>query len=281
MSVRALPSEAPAQPVPTAVQAVADYFYQIWRRRYFWWSLVKIDLRTRYRGTYLGLGWSLLNPILMTMVMCLVFAKLFRQPLATYAPFVLSGLAFWNYLTGIVMDGCHSFRRGEAYIRQHPAPLAIYPLKASLVVGIHFLMALVVLLGTVWLARGTVPWHALWLLVPALGLFAVLGWTTALVMGVVNVWFEDTAQLSQVVLRALFYATPVFYDGEMLRKHGLGWVVDWNPLAACLDVLRAPVLHGQPAALSAYGFLAAVALAMIALAALLLWKVERKLIFYL
>jgi len=196
MSARALPSDAPVQPVPTAVQAVADYFYQIWRRRYFWWSLVKIDLRTRYRGTYLGLGWSLLNPILMTMVMCLVFAKLFRQPLATYAPFVLSGLAFWNYLTGIVMDGCHSFRRGEAYIRQHPAPLAIYPLKASLVVGIHFLMALVVLLGTVWLARGTVPWHALWLLVPALGLYAVLGWTTAIVMGVVNVWFEDTAQLS-------------------------------------------------------------------------------------
>ncbi len=275
-----VPAETSWQPPWHLGEAIA-YLRRIWQRRYFWWSLVKMDLRTRYRGTYLGLGWSLLNPILMTMVMCLVFAKLFHQPLATYAPFVLSGLAFWNYLTGVVIDGCHCFRRGEAYIRQHPAPLAIYPLRAMLVVWIHFWMAFLVLLGTVWLARGSLPWTTLWMVFPAMGLFALLGWGTALVMGMVNVWFEDTAQLVQVVLRALFYVTPVFYDADLLRKHGLGWVVDWNPLAACLEVLRAPLLEGRAPHLEAWAFLLLVALALLGISAGLLARMERRLVFYL
>ena len=50
----------------------------MWRCRYFWLSLVKIDLRTRYRRSVIGLGWSLLRPIAMTVILCFVFAPLFH-----------------------------------------------------------------------------------------------------------------------------------------------------------------------------------------------------------
>ena len=74
------------------------YLARIWRLRYFWTSLVRIDLRNRYRRSVLGIGWSLLHPILMTAVLCAVFCPLFSVDYRQFAPFLLAGLAFWNFL---------------------------------------------------------------------------------------------------------------------------------------------------------------------------------------
>src|SRR5439155_8888745 len=76
-----------------------SYAGKIWSCRYFWLSLVLIDLRMRYRRSVLGLGWSLVRPILMTMILCAVFRRLFmRQDVWTFAPYVLAGLACWDYI---------------------------------------------------------------------------------------------------------------------------------------------------------------------------------------
>src|SRR5208283_3346002 len=100
-------------------EGMGTYLADIWRCRYFWLSLVKMDLRTRYRRSVLGLGWSLLHPIAMTTILCIVFQRIFHVDLRDYAPRVLSGLTFWNYLVSVTILGCQCFFHGEAYIRQH------------------------------------------------------------------------------------------------------------------------------------------------------------------
>src|SRR5689334_20913804 len=77
---------------------MVPYFSAVWRCRYFWLSLVKMDLRTRYRGSALGIGWSLLQPIAMTIILCTVFGSLFNVELKVFAPFLMSGLTFWSFL---------------------------------------------------------------------------------------------------------------------------------------------------------------------------------------
>ena len=96
------------------------YLATIWRCRYFWLSLVKMDLRTRYRRSILGLGWSLLHPIAMTAILCLVFAGLFHADIRDYVPYVLAGFACWNYILSVTLQGCQCFYQGEMYIRQFP-----------------------------------------------------------------------------------------------------------------------------------------------------------------
>ena len=59
---------------------MVGYIGAMWRCRYFWLSLVKIDLRTRYRRSVIGLGWSLLRPISMTIILCAVFRRIFNIP---------------------------------------------------------------------------------------------------------------------------------------------------------------------------------------------------------
>ena len=93
----------------------------------------------------------------------------------------------------VVMQGCQCFFQGESYIRQHPAPLAIYPLRTTLGAGFHFLLGLVIAVVFVWMrarASGNLP--ALLSLVPTLALLFLVGWSLAVCMGVANVMFQDS-----------------------------------------------------------------------------------------
>src|SRR5207253_2042608 len=133
---------------------MGNYLAAIWRCRFFWLSLVKMDLRTRYRRSVLGMGWSLLHPISMTIIFCAVFGTVFKMKVEEYAPFVLAGLACWNFFVHSATQGCQCFFQGESYIRQYPSPLAIYPLRTALGGIIHFLVALVVILSLAWYFNG-------------------------------------------------------------------------------------------------------------------------------
>src|SRR4051794_19243880 len=97
------------------------YLSAIWNCRYFLLSLVRMDLRTRYRRSLLGLGWSLLQPLAMTGILSLVFKPLLGMDI-TYIPHLLSGLVCWNFIVFCGGQGCQCFFQGEAYIRQCPLP---------------------------------------------------------------------------------------------------------------------------------------------------------------
>jgi lipopolysaccharide transport system permease protein len=257
------------------------YMNHIWRLRYFWMALVRVDLRKRYRGSTIGLGWSLLHPIAMTAVLCTVFSQLFHAEVRTYIPFLLAGLTFWNFIGAVVNTGCQCFFIGESYIRQHPAPLAIYSLRTTLGASIHFVLGMGIVLLIVWCLKGFGNLPAMLTLIPTLLLLFVFGWAVATFMGVFNVMFQDTRHLSEVVLQILFYVTPILYPAEMLRLRHLETAVQMNPLAAFLDLIREPLLEGRFPSMSAFMIAAVTTVASAGIAVVVLWRVERKMIFYL
>lgn len=262
---------------------MTDYFSRIWRLRYFWMALVRNDLRNRYRRSIIGIGWSLLQPIAMTVVLCVFFGRLMQQDARSYAPFLLSGLTFWGFITAVVMQGCHCFFQGEPYIRQHPAPMAIYPLRTTLGAGFHFLMGLTLAMLLVWCVKGFGNLPALLCLVPTLVLLFVIGWSLAVCAGMVNVMFQDSQHLIEVFMQIMFYVTPIFWMPEQLLvgRPRLAWIVHLNPLASLLDLIRKPLLDGRlPLAWDVY-IGALTGLAAVAVASLILRRYEKRMIFYL
>ncbi len=257
------------------------YLAGIWRLRYFWMSLVRIDLRSRYRRSMLGIGWSLLQPILMTTVLCVVFCPLFGVDFRQFAPYLLAGLSFWNYLVSSASQGCQCFIQGEAYIRQQAAPLAIYPLRTVLGTAIHGMAAMVVVLSFTWMINGFGNVPALISLVPSLGLMFLLGWSMALCCGLANVVFQDTQHLIEVLFQILFYLTPVMYPAKVMSERQVGWLVQCNPLSAFLELVRAPILEGRFPSLSAYAIATGVVVTLLAISMAALARFERRLIFYL
>jgi ABC-type polysaccharide/polyol phosphate export permease len=258
------------------------YLQAIWRCRYFWLSLVKMDLRTRYRRSVLGLGWSLLQPIAMTVIICLVFQHLMEPEggVIEYAPYLLAGLATWNYILCSTLQGCQCFFLGEAYIRQHPAPLAIYPLRTALAGMIHFLIALAVVVLMVWaLKREFANVLVLWTLVPNLCLLFLFAWSLAILAGFANVYFQDTQHLAEVGFQVLFYISPILYKATLLERAGLGWLAHCNPLAAMLDLIRQPVVYGNVPTLQSTTLAAATVLVLAGGAVLTLARCQKTLIF--
>ena len=258
-----------------------DYFTSIWQCRYFWLSLVVNDLRLRYRRSVLGIGWSLLHPLTTALVMGAVFCEIFKVPIREFLPLVLSGLAFWAYITGSVLQGCHSYIQAEPYIRQHPLPLVIYPLRTTLGAMIHFLIALLLVFC---LSKALIGAPALsgvvWLL-PGIGLLFVFGWAMATIAGFVNIVFRDTQHILEVVFQILFYLTPIFYQERLLAETRIGWVLKFNPLASFLHLIREPLLSGRMPAAATFAVAAAVTgLACIAAVASLGYQ-QRRVIFYL
>lgn len=261
---------------------MGNYLAAIWRCRFFWLSLVKMDLRTRYRRSILGMGWSLLHPIAMTCTICLVFRKLMQEDVWTFIPHLLGGLACWNYILSTTTIGCQSLFQGESYIRQYPAPLAIYPLRTTLGATIHFLMALCVVFALMVYIKGS-GFQVLPLLslLPTLGLLFVFCWSLAVLAGFSNVYFQDTQHLCEVGFQILFYLTPIMVTKEMMAKWGLSWLLYINPLAPMLDLVRDPIVLGRLPSGSSCA-LACFTVSLTAGAAIFaLTKLQRRVIFYL
>lgn len=260
---------------------MSSYLGAVWKCRYFWLSLVQMDLRARYRRSVLGLGWSLLHPIAMTVVLCTVFHKLFNQDIKTYGPWLLVGICFWNFITTVTTQGCQCLFQGEKYIRQYPAPMAIYPLRTVLGASFHFLVALLVALVMQCCFNGIGSLAGLPILIPTLVLLFILGWSLALLAGFATAYFPDSHQIAEIGLQILFYGSAIITPPAFLREKGMGWIVDYNPLAALVAMVREPILSGHlpPPATTALACLTVCVMAGAAVYTLV--RLQQKIIFQL
>ena len=232
-------------------------FTAIWKFRHFLMALIKLDLRLRYRRSVFGIGWSLLNPILMTIVLCLVFSGVLGQgDWQTYATSLLAGLAVWNFLRDSALQGCRSLINNESYIRQSPLPYGLYPLRTVAGQAIHFGIAMVVVLGMCMLF---LP-HSIYLLkvvpfvIPGLIMAFLFAWAVATITSFANVYFQDTQHLLDVGAQITFWMTPIVYRPETLAsKPHLAWLLDANPVNIYLGLIRQPLIVGAPPSLELFG----------------------------
>jgi lipopolysaccharide transport system permease protein len=261
---------------------MVKYLGAIWGCRYFWFSLVKMDLRTRYRRSVLGMGWSLLHPIAMTLIICTMFRHILgNSNVREYAPFLLAGLACWQYILVSTLQGCQCLFQGESYIRQYPAPIAIYPLRTALGGAIHFLLALGVVVALTWYLNGFRNIPALLSLGPTLILLLVLGWSLAVLAAFANVHFQDTQHLAEVAFQFFFYATPIIYGEDLLERIHMEWLLQCNPFVPLLRLVRQPILEGRVPSSGTYAMAVAVVLVVTVAASMVLGRLQRRLVFYL
>lgn len=238
----------------------------IWKFRHFLLSLIKLDLRLRYRRSVFGIGWSLLNPIAMTIVFCLVFTTILgNNDWRFYAPYLLSGMAIWGFIRDSATNGCRALLNNESYIRQSPLPYGLYSLRTVAGQAIHFLIAMVVVLvlcmvlipGSNPRAGGPPPGaldvlSMLPVVLPGLVLTFLFAWSVATITSFTNVYFQDTQHLMDIGAQIMFFLTPIMYPASQLSERGLKWLLDLNPVNLYLEMLRIPLLTGHTPSLQLY-----------------------------
>lgn len=258
-----------------------DYCKGIWRARYFWIHLALSDLRSRWRRSFFGVLWSIIQPLGMTLLLAIVLSKMFRTDIFTYAPYVLSGIIVWECITACVTGGALSFVQADAYIKQCKHPLAIYTLRTVLTSLIVLALASFALIA--WSAI-VLPQNIGWHWISALTIFPVMGlilWPLATLLAYIGVRFRDIPHATGLIMQALWFISPVYFEEKMFRQGGLDALVDYNPIYHLLQLVRAPLLDGSWPALENYAFPLISAMLLLLIAYGVGKNAERKVIFYL
>ncbi len=256
------------------------YLHCIHQARYVWLNLAFSDLRQKYRRSKLGIAWAFLQPLGMTLLLAYVIGSLFNHPMASYAPYIFSGLIVWDYASNAAVGGCSSLLNAQAYIKQFTYPYTIYTLRHTLAGLINFAMAFIGLLlwVMVWKPENI---GAPWLVLPLAFLIVFLAaWGLATICAFIAASFHDFSQLVVILLQAIWFISPIFFEAGTFRENKLSYLVDYNPIYHVLQLFRAPMLSGtwpEPENfLYAFGLVGGFWL----IAALLIHRREKTLIFY-
>lgn len=201
--------------------------------------LIVRDLTLRYKRSVLGVWWTLLNPILTTTVMWIVFSNIFRFPTGEvpFIVYLLSGILLITFFSQGLNNVAVSVVGSASILTKVYVPPVVFAVSAACAAAVNFLVSLVLLLG-IQLATGTgVPLTALLIPLPALALLAlVMG--LGLVVSATAIRFADTLDLVAIGVVMISYLTPTFYPVSIVPAH-FRTLIEANPLYSYLTVFRA------------------------------------------
>jgi lipopolysaccharide transport system permease protein len=180
-----------------------------------------------------------------------------------------------------VTGGSLAFVQADAYIRQTRHPLAIYTLRTAL--GNLAVFGLASLGLVIWVLVA-MPENFGWSWLAALLIYPILllnGWAVATLLAYFATRFRDIPYALGLLLQALWFVSPVYFEPDIFRKARLTGLVDWNPIYHLLEIVRAPLLNGQWPTMANIAWAIVPALAFSMLAALVGRRMESRIIFYL
>jgi lipopolysaccharide transport system permease protein len=221
------------------------------RYRELFGNLFRRDVQAKYRGSLLGLAWTLANPVLLMAVYLLVFSVLWKTQFGSeghYALFLLVGLSAWIFFATSVQSASRSMLDNANLIRKTRFPRQLLPLSVVATHLISFGVMLVALLVVNFVLLPRV--RATELLALPLGL-AIVAFTCGLALAIasLNVLFRDLEFLVSALLLPLFFLTPVLYPLSDPQIAARDWVVNlihWgNPLSPQIEALRDPLFYGR------------------------------------
>ena len=211
------------------------------KNRVLLYELVKTDFKLRYQGSFLGVLWSVLKPLMLFAVMYTVFVRFlkFTDGTATYPIVLLLGISLWGFFTEATTIGMNSIvARGDLMRKiNFPKYIVILSSMASALIslGINLLVVIIFAILT------GVKFTPLVLLVPfsIIQLF-LLAFGVALILSTMYVKFRDIGHLWEVVLQILFYAIPIIYPITMVSaSHAtISKIMMLNPIAQAIQDIR-------------------------------------------
>ncbi len=238
------------------------------RKRDLWWQFTVRAVESRYRGSYLGILWAVLNPVLMLSIYFVVFGIIFGghfrdqkvESLKDYAMAMFLGLTLYQLLAETLGASPLLITGNSNLVKKVVFPLEILPLAQAGGLWFNLAIGLVLALGG-WLVIGNSIslTGLLWLpviLAPLLMLSAGLAWLFA----ALGVFFRDLAQAMPFVAQVIMYSSAVFYP--VSRITGNLWLfLKWNPFLQTVVLAREAVLWNLPINLRALGYTYAAGLA--------------------
>lgn len=224
-------------------------------------GLVKTDFKLRYQGSFLGIMWSVLKPLMLFVVMYLVFARFLRMTdgTPTYPVVLLLGTCSWQFVMESTNSGLRSIVDRGDLLRKIHFPNYIVVVSATVGALISYGINLLVVLVFAFVSHVNFTWRVLLLPVNIIELYAI---TLALtmIMATMYAYFRDIAHIWEVLSQVIFYAMPIIYPLSFVLQRGgliskLGKLELLNPFAQAIQDIRHNLIapETQPTVWNLYG----------------------------
>ncbi len=213
-----------------------------WR---LWGLLGWLDIKQRYRRSTLGPLWLILSSAIHVTAIGVIWGTLFNLPLAEFMPYICLGLLIWNFMLGIINEGCTAFTgQAAGYITQMTRPLSTYfywVLWRNLIIFLHSfaIYVVVAIVFQIPITRFT-P-----LALVGLPLMLAFSAWPVLLFGLISARYRDIPQIVGSLLTVAFFVTPILWKKDMLADRA--YLAQFNPLSHAIDVVRDPLLGVAPA----------------------------------
>ena len=216
---------------------------ELWAYRELLFFLVWRDVKVKYKQTFIGVAWAIIQPLVSMIIFSVIFGHLAGIDPGLNIPyplFVFAGLLPWSYFSSSLALSSSSLTGNSNLITKVYFPRLLIPLASIVSPLIDFLMAFMVLIG-LFAYYGRVPnWHAV--AIPAF-LFAAL--LTALGVGLwlscLNVRYRDVPYAIPFLTQLWLYSTPVIYPVGIIPKDWQ-WLIALNPMTGVIEAFRWSVL---------------------------------------
>ena len=201
--------------------------------------LVGRELTLRYKRSVIGIGWTLLNPMLTSFVLWVVFSFVFAGKLPDgqqYAPYLMAGIVLNSFFNQGLMISAESIASNSGVLTKIYVPPQIFPISVALAGLVNFFIGLIPLAIVVYISGQSIA--LTFLLVIFVGFFlALLVAGIGLSLSLLFIRFDDTRNIVNVLLMILTYFTPIFYPISILSPR-LQEMIVLNPLTSYLNCFR-------------------------------------------
>ena len=246
----------------------------MWR---LWTMLGWNDIRQRYRRSTLGPFWITISMAIFTLLLGVIYSRIFNQELAVFLPYIAMGLITWGFISGTTVEATGSFIEGAGIIKQIRLPLTIYPMRTIWRSFIILLHTIVLIVPITIIFQTKLGWEALLVFPGLLLVFLNQIWVT-IVIAILTTRFRDIVQLVATAMQIAMFATPIMWPVSALRDGHI--IADVNPLYHLIDLVRAPLLGQTPSELS-WLVVIGMCLAGYITAAFLLGRTSRRIVYWL
>lgn len=210
---------------------------EMYQYKNLFFELVRKGIKLKYRRSYLGVVWSMIEPLLTMLVLTLVFGTLLGHHEKSFPVYILSGRLIYSLFSQSTTVALKSIRQNEGLIKKVFVPKLLYPVSAVVFNYILFVISLVVLAG-VSIVLGVYPTiYVIQAIIPLSVLF-VMSIGVGLVLSTLGTFFRDLEYLWNVALMLIMYASAIFYYPDVILDSSVSWILKFNPLFCVISNFR-------------------------------------------
>jgi len=214
---------------------------ELWEYRELFYFFTWRDIKVKYKQTFFGLLWAIMQPLFMTIVFTLFLGDSISQKTELKIPypvFALSGMLLWSIFSGGMSNAANSMVSNANIIKKIYFPRLIIPISSILVALVDFFIALIIFIMLLFFYKVEISYLAILYIPVSLFIACLSAMGIGTLLAALNIKYRDVRYIIPFLVQGLLFLTPVLYPANIAVNPVVQFILKLNPLSGALELMR-------------------------------------------